>query len=340
VQAMVFGNRGDDSATGVLFTRNPVNGKKTLYGEYLLNAQGEDVVAGARNPEDIAATNKGHPVIDKEIPGVFKAITRTITLLEKHFRDAQDIEFTVERGKLWLLQTRTAKRTTAAAVKMAVDMAKEGLITEEEALLRVSPDALYQLLHPTIDYSDALKVLTKGLAASPGAASGIAVFSPDEAEKLANAGKDVILVREATSPEDIHGMHAAKGILTASGGMTSHAAVVARGMGRPCVCGASEMMVKESKGFFKVGERVVKAGEALTIDGSTGNVMLGSVPMVQPTLPNELDTLLASADRAAAMKVRANADTPEDCRKALRFQAKGIGLCRTEHMFFDPKRIT
>jgi pyruvate, orthophosphate dikinase len=340
VQAMVFGNRGEDSATGVLFTRNPVDGTKALYGEYLINAQGEDVVAGMRNPENLSDTNKGHPVIDKKIPGIHKDIAKTVALLEKHFRDVQDVEFTIEQAKLWLLQTRTAKRTTAAAVKIAVDMAREKLISEEEALNRIVPDALYQLLHPTIDYVASPKVLTKGLAASPGAASGIAVFSPDEAEKLSGAGKDVILVREATSPEDIHGMHAAKGILTASGGMTSHAAVVARGMGRPCVCGASEMMVKESKGFFRVGDKTVKAGQALTIDGSTGNVMLGHVAMVQPTLPKELGTLLAWADRAAAMTVRANADTPEDCRKALQFDAKGIGLCRTEHMFFDPKRIT
>lgn len=339
VQSMVFGNRGETSATGVLFTRSPVDGTKKLYGEYLINAQGEDVVAGIRTPQNIADVQAGQPVINQHIPEIYNQIVEVVNHIEHHYREMQDIEFTIENGKLWLLQTRTGKRTTAAALKIAVDLTEEGLITKEQALMRIEPDILNHLLHPTIDQNGDFEVLTSGLAASPGAACGIVSFSPDEAEKWAGEGKDVILVREATSPEDIHGMHAARGILTASGGMTSHAAVVARGMGRPCICGASNMIVKESKNFFRVGKVTVKTGDIITIDGTTGVVILGEVKMVQPVLTKDFEKFLKWADKVRTLGVRANADTPEDCVISLKFKAEGIGLCRTEHMFFAPERL-
>lgn len=339
VQSMVFGNRGETSATGVLFTRSPVDGAKKLYGEYLINAQGEDVVAGIRTPENIADVKNGQPVINQHIPEIYGQILDVVNQLETHYREMQDIEFTIENGKLWLLQTRTGKRTTAAALRIAVDMTEEELITKEQALMRIDPLLLNHLLHPMIDYTSDFEVLTTGLAASPGAASGVVAFSPDVAEEWAAEGKDVILVREATSPEDIHGMHAARGILTASGGMTSHAAVVARGMGRPCVCGASEMLVKESKNYCRVGKVTIKSGDIITIDGATGDVIIGEIKMVQPVLTKAFEKYLKWADGFRTMGVRANADTPEDCRISLKFKAEGIGLCRTEHMFFAPERL-
>ncbi|MEE8259289.1 MAG: pyruvate, phosphate dikinase, partial [Sphingomonadales bacterium] len=340
VQSMVFGNRGKTSATGVLFTRSPVDGARKLYGEYLINAQGEDVVSGMRTPENIADVKNGQPVINQHIPEIYGQILETANKLESHYRDMQDVEFTVEGGKLWLLQTRAGNRTIAAAIQVAVDMCEEGLITKEEALQRIDPKSLDQLLHPTIDYKTNHKALTTGLPASPGAATGVIVFSPDEAETRAEKGEDVILVREATSPEDIHGMHSARGILTASGGMTSHAAVVARGMGRPCVCGASEMVVKESKNFFRIGDATFKVGDMITIDGTTGNVFAGTIDMVQPKLTKAFDKFLKWADQLSTLAVRANADTPEDCKTSLKFKARGIGLCRTEHMFFAPERLS
>ena len=340
VQSMVFGNRGETSATGVLFTRSPVDGARKLYGEYLINAQGEDVVSGNRTPENIADVKNGQPVINQHIPEIYGQILETANQLESHYRDMQDVEFTVESGKLWLLQTRAGNRTIAAAIQVAVDMCEEGLITKEEALLRIDPNSLDQLLHPTIDYKNTQVALTTGLPASPGAATGVIVFSPDEAETRADKGEDVILVREATSPEDIHGMHSARGILTASGGMTSHAAVVARGMGRPCVCGASELVVKESKNFFRIGDTTFRVGDMITIDGTTGNVFAGAIGMVQPKLTKAFEKYLNWADQLSTLVVRANADTPEDCKTALKFKAKGIGLCRTEHMFFAPERLS
>ena len=345
VQAMVFGNMGDTSATGVAFTRDPATGENAYYGEFLINAQGEDVVAGIRTPQYLtrAAREKAgaKPLsMEEAMPEAYAELARVFDQLERHYRDMQDIEFTVERGKLWMLQTRSGKRTAKAALKIAVDMANEGLITRDEAILRVDPSALDQLLHPTLDPNAPRDVLTKGLPASPGAASGIAVFDSDTAEKRAAAGDAVILVRVETSPEDIHGMHAAKGILTARGGMTSHAAVVARGMGRPCVSGAGTLSIKASEGIMRIGTREVREGEVLTIDGSTGEVMLGAVPTIQPELAGDFGTLMAWADEVRRLKVRTNAETPLDCRTAREFGAEGIGLCRTEHMFFDAARIT
>ncbi|WP_439539881.1 pyruvate, phosphate dikinase [Sphingomonas sp.] len=345
VQAMVFGNMGDTSATGVAFTRDPATGENAYYGEFLINAQGEDVVAGIRTPQYLtrAAREKAgaKPLsMEEAMPEAYAELARVFDQLERHYRDMQDIEFTVERGKLWMLQTRSGKRTAKAALKIAVDMANEGLITRDEAILRVDPSALDQLLHPTLDPNAPRDVLTKGLPASPGAASGIAVFDSDTAEKRAAAGEAVILVRVETSPEDIHGMHAAKGILTARGGMTSHAAVVARGMGRPCVSGAGTLSIKASEGIMRIGTREVREGEVLTIDGSTGEVMLGAVPTIQPELAGDFGTLMAWADEVRRLKVRTNAETPLDCRTAREFGAEGIGLCRTEHMFFDAARIT
>ncbi|WP_422056896.1 pyruvate, phosphate dikinase [Sphingomonas sp.] len=345
VQAMVFGNMGDTSATGVAFTRDPATGENAYYGEFLINAQGEDVVAGIRTPQYLTRAAReragAKPLsMEEAMPEAYAELARVFDQLERHYRDMQDIEFTVERGKLWMLQTRSGKRTAKAALKIAVDMANEGLITRDEAILRVDPSALDQLLHPTLDPSAPRDVLTKGLPASPGAASGIAVFDSDTAEKRAAAGDAVILVRVETSPEDIHGMHAAKGILTARGGMTSHAAVVARGMGRPCVSGAGTLSIKASEGVMRIGTREVREGEVLTIDGTTGEVMLGAVPTIQPELAGDFGTLMVWADEVRRLKVRTNAETPLDCRTAREFGAEGIGLCRTEHMFFDAARIT
>jgi len=345
VQAMVFGNMGDTSATGVAFTRDPSTGENAYYGEFLINAQGEDVVAGIRTPQYLtrAAREKAgaKPAsMEEAMPEVYAQLAAVFETLEKHYRDMQDIEFTVERGKLWMLQTRSGKRTAKAALKIAVDMASEGLITQEEAILRVDPSALDQLLHPTLDPNAPRDVLTKGLPASPGAASGIAVFDSDTAEKRAGNGEAVILIRVETSPEDIHGMHAAKGILTARGGMTSHAAVVARGMGRPCVSGAGTLAINAREKLFRVGQREVREGDLVTIDGATGEVMLGAVPTVQPELAGDFGTLMVWADAKRRLKVRTNAETPLDCRTARDFGAEGIGLCRTEHMFFEPSRVT
>jgi len=331
VQTMVFGNMGDDSATGVGFTRNPSTGEKEFYGEYLTNAQGEDVVAGIRTP---------HPIADlkKEMPGVYQQLREITSKLEKHYRDVQDFEFTVEKGKLYMLQTRTGKRTAFAAVKIAVDMVKEKLITKEEALLRLDPQQIDQLLHPIIDPKAKVKVIAKGLPASPGAATGKAVFTADEAAKLGEKEK-VILVRMETCPDDIHGMDAAQGILTARGGMTSHAAVVARGMGKPCVAGCEEIKVDEKGKKFTVGDLTIKEGDWITIDGGTGRVILGQVPTVEPELTGAFGELMSWADKIRRLGVRANADIPHDAQVARDFGAEGIGLCRTEHMFFAEDRL-
>ncbi len=344
VQAMVFGNMGDTSATGVAFTRNPSTGEKRLYGEFLINAQGEDVVAGIRTPQEIteiarkeAGSNK--PSMERAMPQAFKELTRIYGVLEKHYRDMQDLEFTVEQGKLWMLQTRSGKRTAKAALRIAVELANEKLITRDEAVARVDPASLDQLLHPTIDPNAERHVIATGLPASPGAASGEIVFSSDEATRLKADGRKVILVRVETSPEDIHGMHAAEGILTTRGGMTSHAAVVARGMGKPCVSGAGSLRVDYNAETMQAGNTVLKRGELVTIDGSTGQVLAGRVPMTEPALSGEFGTLMGWADKARRLGVRANADTPADARLAVRFGAEGIGLCRTEHMFFDEERI-
>ncbi|WEK01702.1 MAG: pyruvate, phosphate dikinase [Candidatus Sphingomonas phytovorans] len=345
VQAMVFGNMGETSATGVAFTRDPAKGDRAYYGEFLINAQGEDVVAGIRTPQYLTraareAAGAKPASMEEAMPETFIELAKVFDLLETHYRDMQDIEFTVQQGKLWMLQTRSGKRTAKAALKIAVDMAEEGLITREEAVARVDPAALDQLLHPTLDPAATRDVIAKGLPASPGAASGAAVFDSDTAEKRSNAGDSVILIRVETSPEDIHGMHAARGILTARGGMTSHAAVVARGMGRPCVSGAGSISIDARERVMRVGGREVKEGDIVTIDGSTGEVMMGAVPTVQPELAGDFGTLMVWADGVRRLKVRANAETPLDARVAREFGAEGIGLCRTEHMFFDAARIT
>ena len=345
VQAMVFGNMGETSATGVAFTRDPATGENAYYGEYLINAQGEDVVAGIRTPQYLtqaARTRAGAKPLSMEeaMPETYGELADVFAILEKHYRDMQDIEFTVERGKLWMLQTRAGKRTAKAALKIAVDMAGEGLITQEEAVLRVDPMALDQLLHPTLDPDAPRDVLTKGLPASPGAASGVIVFDADTAEKRNEMGDSVILVRIETSPEDIHGMHAAKGILTARGGMTSHAAVVARGMGRPCVSGAGSIAIDAKAKTLRIDGRDFGEGDVITIDGGSGEVMAGQVPTLQPELVGDFGTLMVWADKARRMKVRTNAETPADAQTARDFGAEGIGLCRTEHMFFDAARIT
>jgi pyruvate,orthophosphate dikinase len=345
VQAMVFGNMGETSATGVAFTRDPATGARAYYGEFLINAQGEDVVAGIRTPQYLTKTAREEAgakaaSMEEAMPVAFAELSRIFDLLETHYRDMQDIEFTVERDALWMLQTRSGKRTAKAALKIAVEMANEGLITREEAVLRVEPGALDQLLHPTLDPAARREVIAKGLPASPGAASGKVVFDADAAEQRANAGEDVILVRIETSPEDIHGMHAAKGILTARGGMTSHAAVVARGMGRPCVSGAGSLAIDVRDKCFRVAGHEIRAGDVITIDGASGEVMLGAVPTVQAELAGDFGTLMEWADEVRRLKVRANAETPGDCRTARLFGAEGIGLCRTEHMFFDAERIT
>ena len=345
VQAMVFGNMGETSATGVAFTRDPSTGHNAYYGEFLINAQGEDVVAGIRTPQYLTKTARedagAKPLsMEEAMPAAYAELAAVFDRLERHYRDMQDIEFTVQQGKLWMLQTRSGKRTAKAALKIAVDMAGEGLISREEAIARVDPQALDQLLHPTLDPAAKRDVLTKGLPASPGAASGAAVFDADTAETWAAEGKSVILVRTETSPEDIHGMHAAKGILTARGGMTSHAAVVARGMGRPCVSGAGSLSIDAKAKIARVGGREVREGDLLTIDGATGEVMAGEVATIQPELAGDFGTLMEWADEVRRLKVRANAETPLDCRTARDFGAEGIGLCRTEHMFFDAARIT
>lgn len=345
VQAMVFGNMGETSATGVAFTRNPSTGDSAYYGEWLINAQGEDVVAGIRTPQYLSKAAReeagAKPLsMEEAMPETYKELTDVFDLLERHYRDMQDIEFTVERGKLWMLQTRSGKRTAKAALKIAVEMAHDGLITEEEAVLRVDPMALDQLLHPTLDPEAKRDVLTTGLPASPGAASGFIVFDSDTAERRTEMGDDVILVRTETSPEDIHGMHAAKGILTARGGMTSHAAVVARGMGRPCVSGAGTVSINNETKIMKVGDRELKEGDMLTIDGSNGQVMAGRVDTIQPELVGDFGVLMVWADKVRRLGVRTNAETPLDCQVARDFGAEGIGLCRTEHMFFDAARIT
>ena len=344
VQAMVFGNMGDTSATGVAFTRNPSTGEKRLYGEFLINAQGEDVVAGIRTPQEITEiarkeAGSDKPSMERAMPAAFKELTRIYGALEKHYRDMQDMEFTVEQGKLWMLQTRNGKRTAKAALRIAVELANEKLITKDEAVARIEPGSLDQLLHPTIDPNAERNVIATGLPASPGAASGEIVFNSDEATKLKADGKKVILVRVETSPEDIHGMHAAEGILTTRGGMTSHAAVVARGMGKPCVSGAGSLRVDYNAQTLQAGNAVLKRGEIVTIDGSTGQVLAGAVPMTEPAMSGEFGTLMGWADKARKLGVRANADTPADARVAVRFGAEGIGLCRTEHMFFDEARI-
>lgn len=344
VQAMVFGNMGETSATGVAFTRNPSTGESKLYGEFLVNAQGEDVVAGIRTPQDITEEARKESGSDKAsmesaMPEAFKELTRIYTLLEKHYRDMQDMEFTVEQGKLWMLQTRGGKRTAKAALRIAVELANEGLITKKEAVTRIDPASLDQLLHPTIDPNAKRDVIATGLPASPGAASGEIVFSSDEAAKLQADGRKVILVRIETSPEDIHGMHAAEGILTTRGGMTSHAAVVARGMGKPCVSGCGTIRVDYGRGTMNIGSRTFKTGDVITIDGSLGQVLAGRMPMIEPELSGEFGTLMAWADQVRKIGVRVNADTPEDARTAIKFGAEGIGLCRTEHMFFEETRI-
>src|SRR5882672_4334167 len=344
VQAMVFGNMGDTSATGVAFTRNPSTGEKRLYGEFLVNAQGEDVVAGIRTPQEIteaarqeAASEK--PSLERAMPAAFVELTQICTRLEKHYRDMQDVEFTVEQGKLWMLQTRAGKRTAKAALRIAVELADEGLIGRSDAVARVDPATLDQLLHPTIDPNANRQIIASGLPASPGAAAGEIVFSSDEAELMKTQGRKVILVRIETSPEDIHGMHAAEGILTTRGGMTSHAAVVARGMGKPCVSGAGAIRVDYATATLSAAGTTLRKGDIITIDGSTGQVLAGKVAMLEPALSGEFSTLMGWADKVRKLKVRANADTPNDARVAIRFGAEGIGLCRTEHMFFEEDRI-
>ncbi|MGB2301227.1 MAG: pyruvate, phosphate dikinase [Candidatus Puniceispirillaceae bacterium] len=344
VQAMVFGNMGDDCATGVAFTRNPATGENQFYGEYLINAQGEDVVAGIRTPLPLTLEAKqqgGHDALSLEeaMPEVFAQLDDVRHRLERHYGDMQDLEFTVQQNKLYMLQTRSGKRTAEAALNIAVQMAEEELITESEALDRIAPESLDQLLHPTLDPDATRELIALGLPASPGAASGMIVLTADEAEKRANQGEKVILVRVETSPEDIHGMHAAAGILTARGGMTSHAAVVARGMGRPCVSGASDVRIDFDAGIVYLGEQQLQAGDVITIDGSAGEVYSGQVAMVQPNLSGAFETVMGWADKYRRMAVRANAETPNDARVAREFGAKGIGLCRTEHMFFDQDRI-
>ena len=344
VQSMVFGNMGNDCATGVAFTRDPSTGENKFFGEYLINAQGEDVVAGSRTPRYITKKAKEdagakEDSMEEIMPKIFKELKNIFTKLEKHYRDMQDIEFTVENNKLWMLQTRTGKRTAKAAIKIAVDMVKEKLISKKEAILRIDPSTLDTLLHPTLDEKAEKKVIAKGLPASPGAASGKVVFTADEAEKMNNQKEDAILVRVETSPEDIHGMHVAKGILTARGGMTSHAAVVARGMGRPCVSGSGEINIDYESKEFKAGNLTIKEGDVITIDGGTGRVIQGSVPTVKPDISGYFSTIMKWADEFRKLKIRTNAETPQDTKMARKFGAEGIGLCRTEHMFFDDERI-
>ena len=342
IQAMVFGNMGDDCCTGVAFTRNPSTGDKEIYGEFLVNAQGEDVVAGIRTPQPLSIDhedkNNGKS-LQEVMPDKYEELISVFNKLEEHYMDMQDIEFTIQKKKLWVLQTRNGKRTTNAAIKIAVDLVNENVISKKEALIRINPESLEQLLHPTLDPTAKKEVLTKGLPASPGAASGKVVFTADEAEKLASNGEDVILVRSETSPEDIHGMHAAKGILTARGGMTSHAAVVARGMGRPCVSGASEINIDENSRKLVIKEKEINSEEIITINGSTGEVILGRIATVEPELSNYFNIIMDWSDEIRKLSIRTNAETPEDVKIAKKFGAEGIGLCRTEHMFFDANRI-
>lgn len=344
VQSMVFGNMGQTSATGVAFTRNPSTGVKELYGEYLINAQGEDVVAGIRTPQSITISGKdqlGSELLSMEetMPEVFAELTKIYQRLESHYKDMQDIEFTVQNKKLWMLQTRSGKRTAQASIKIAVDMVEEGLIDKKEALLRINPDSLDQLLHPTLDPKAKVNIVAKGLPASPGAASGIVVFSSKEAEKRAENNEKVILVRIETSPEDIKGMHVSQGILTARGGMTSHAAVVARGMGTPCVSGAPGLSINYKENYFTASNIKIKEGEVITINGSTGDVIVGEVPTLKPNLSGDFQTIMKWADEIRTLKIRTNAETPLDCQTAIDFGAEGVGLCRTEHMFFNEDRI-
>ena len=344
VQSMVFGNMGNDCATGVVFTRNPSDGSNDIYGEYLINAQGEDVVAGTRTPQYITKkarkdANVKDPSMEESMPKVYKQLEKILIKLETHYKDMQDVEFTVENNKLWILQTRSGKRTSKSAVKIAVDMVKEKLISKKQAILRIDPSSLDTLLHPTLDEKSEINVIANGLPASPGAASGKVVFTSEEAERLNDMMQDTILVRVETSPEDIQGMHAAKGILTARGGMTSHAAVVARGMGRPCVSGSSEIDINYESKIFKTSELEVKEGDIITIDGSTGRIILGKVPTVKPEISGDFSKLMSWADDTRKLKVRTNSETPIDTKTARDFGAEGIGLCRTEHMFFDEERI-
>ena len=344
VQSMVFGNMGDDCATGVVFTRNPSDGENEIYGEYLINAQGEDVVAGTRTPQYITKKARQNAKVkassmEESMPKVYKQLYKILKKLEKHYKDMQDVEFTVENKKLWMLQTRSGKRTAKSAVKIAVDMVKEKLISKKEAVLRIDPHSLDTLLHPTLDEKSTINVIANGLPASPGAASGKVVFTSEEAERLTSMMQDTILVRVETSPEDIQGMHAAKGILTARGGMTSHAAVVARGMGRPCVSGSSEIDINYENKSFKTSSIEIKEGDIITIDGSTGRIIEGSVATVKPEISGDFSKLMSWADSYRKLKIRTNSETPKDTKTAKDFGAEGIGLCRTEHMFFDEERI-
>ena len=344
IQSMVFGNMGNDSATGVVFTRNPSTGEKFLFGEYLINAQGEDVVAGTRTPQHVikkARIKDGvkEPSMEESMTKVYLQLKKILFRLEKHYKDMQDVEFTVENNKLWMLQTRSGKRTAKSAIKIAVDMVKEKLISKKEAVLRIDPNTLDTLLHPTLDKKANKKIIASGLPASPGAASGKVVFSADEAERLNEMMQNSILVRTETSPEDIHGMHAAKGILTSRGGMTSHAAVVARGMGRPCVSGSTEINIDYVNKIFRAGDVTVKEGDIITIDGSSGEIISGEVPTVKPEMSGDFSKLMSWADSFRKLKVRTNSETPVDTKTAREFGAEGIGLCRTEHMFFDEERI-
>ncbi|MBD1157687.1 pyruvate, phosphate dikinase [Pelagibacterales bacterium SAG-MED17] len=344
VQSMVFGNMGNDCATGVVFTRNPSDGSKNIYGEYLLNAQGEDVVAGTRTPQHITKkarveSKETLKSMEEVMPATYKQLKNILTKLEKHYKDMQDVEFTVENKKLWMLQTRSGKRTAKSAVKIAVDMVKEKLITKKDAILRIEPSSLDTLLHPTLDEKANLEIIGSGLPASPGAASGKVVFTSEEAERLNSMMQSTILVRVETSPEDIHGMHAAKGILTARGGMTSHAAVVARGMGRPCVSGSSEIKIDYENKLFKTNNIIIKEGEIITIDGSTGRIIIGEVKTVKPEISGDFSKIMSWSDHFRKLKIRTNSETPLDSKTAREFGAEGIGLCRTEHMFFDEERI-
>ena len=344
VQSMVFGNMGNDCSTGVVFTRNPSTGENTFFGEYLINAQGEDVVAGTRTPQHITkkaklSSDSKEKSMEETMPKIFQDLKKTLFKLEKHYKDMQDVEFTVENKKLWILQTRSGKRTAEAGIKIAVDMVKEKLISKKEAILRIDPNTLDTLLHPTLNKKIERTIIAKGLPASPGAASGKVVFTAEEAERLNGMMQNTILVRVETSPEDIHGMHAAKGILTARGGMTSHAAVVARGMGRPCVSGSTEITINYELKQFKSGEIIVKEGDTITIDGASGEVMLGTVPTVQPKISGYFSTIMNWSNKFRKLKIRTNAETEKDSQVARDFGAEGIGLCRTEHMFFDQERI-
>ena len=344
VQSMVFGNMGNNCATGVAFTRNPSTGDKNFYGEYLINAQGEDVVAGIRTPQNITLkarkeSGSNEPSMEEAMPKVYQQLVKIYKKLEKHYKDMQDIEFTVENNKLWMLQTRSGKRTAKAAIKIAVDMVSEKLIKKEQALLRIDPKILDTLLHPTLDPKAQKNIIAKGLPASPGAASGKVIFTADEAEQLKSQSQKVILVRQETSPEDIHGMNAAEGILTCRGGMTSHAAVVARGMGKPCVSGVGTIQIDYENKEFKINDLVIKENDIITIDGSTGEVIKGEVPTIKPDISGDFSTIMSWADNYRKLKVRTNAETPIDTKVAREFGAEGIGLCRTEHMFFDEERI-